>query len=44
REIKDLKSQLFKAKEESAEVTRLRARVSGLEAAESSLRGEVADI
>ncbi|GKB08526.1 hypothetical protein Tco_0836838 [Tanacetum coccineum] len=42
REIEDLKSQLLKAKEESAEVTRLRAQVSGFEATESSLRGEVA--
>ncbi|GJY50308.1 hypothetical protein Tco_0441155 [Tanacetum coccineum] len=42
REIEDLKSQLFKAKEESAEVTQLRAQVSGLEATENSLRGEVA--
>ncbi|GJX87494.1 hypothetical protein Tco_0339508 [Tanacetum coccineum] len=41
REIEDLKSQLFKAKEESAEVIRLRAQVSDLEAAEGSLRGEV---
>ncbi|GKC50277.1 hypothetical protein Tco_1073022 [Tanacetum coccineum] len=42
REIEDLKSQLLKAKEDSAEVTRLRAQVSGFEATESSLRGEVA--
>ncbi|GJT11170.1 hypothetical protein Tco_0858212 [Tanacetum coccineum] len=42
KEIEDLKSQLLKAKKESAEVTRLRAQVSSLEAAESSLRGEVA--
>ncbi|GJU23767.1 hypothetical protein Tco_1157109 [Tanacetum coccineum] len=42
KEVEDLKSQLLKAKEESAEVARLRAQVSSLEAAESSLRGEVA--
>ncbi|GJU37731.1 hypothetical protein Tco_1186085 [Tanacetum coccineum] len=42
KEIEDLKSQLLKAKEESAEVTQLRAQVSGLEATEDSLRGEVA--
>ncbi|GJW53751.1 hypothetical protein Tco_0097836 [Tanacetum coccineum] len=42
KEIEDLKSQLLKAKEESAEVTQLRAQVSGLEATENSLRGEVA--
>ncbi|GKG65177.1 hypothetical protein Tco_0671366, partial [Tanacetum coccineum] len=32
KEIEDLKSQLLKAKEESAEVTQLCAQVSGLEA------------
>ncbi|GJZ37382.1 hypothetical protein Tco_0583573, partial [Tanacetum coccineum] len=42
KEIEDLKSQLLRAKEESAEVTQLRAQVSGLEATENSLRGEVA--
>ncbi|GJX78459.1 hypothetical protein Tco_0326608 [Tanacetum coccineum] len=42
KEIEDLKSQLLKAKEESAEVAQLRAQVSGLEATENSLRGEVA--
>ncbi|GJW34050.1 hypothetical protein Tco_0054082 [Tanacetum coccineum] len=42
KEIEDLKSQLLKAREESAEVTQLRAQVSGLEATEDSLRGEVA--
>ncbi|GJZ99353.1 hypothetical protein Tco_0671904 [Tanacetum coccineum] len=42
KEIEDLKSQLLKAKEESAEVTQLRAQVFGLEATENSLRGEVA--
>ncbi|GKF83214.1 hypothetical protein Tco_0244870, partial [Tanacetum coccineum] len=42
KEIEDLKSQLLKAKEESAEVTQLRAQVSGLEATENLLRGEVA--
>ncbi|GJX47903.1 hypothetical protein Tco_0273093 [Tanacetum coccineum] len=42
KEIEDLKSQLLKAKEESAEVTQLRSQVSGLEATENSLRGEVA--
>ncbi|GJU85426.1 hypothetical protein Tco_1292972 [Tanacetum coccineum] len=42
KEIEDLKSQLLKAKEESAEVAQLRSQVSGLEATESSLRGEVA--
>ncbi|GJS47808.1 hypothetical protein Tco_0597929 [Tanacetum coccineum] len=42
KEIEDLKFQLLKAKEESAEVTQLRAQVSGLEATENSLRGEVA--
>ncbi|GJX64263.1 gypsy type transposase [Tanacetum coccineum] len=42
KEIENLKSQLLKAKEESAEVTQLRAQVSGLEATENSLRGEVA--
>ncbi|GJY01549.1 hypothetical protein Tco_0359701 [Tanacetum coccineum] len=42
KEIEDLKSQLLEAKEESAEVTQLCAQVSGLEATESSLRGEVA--
>ncbi|GKA16266.1 gypsy type transposase, partial [Tanacetum coccineum] len=40
--IEDLKSKLLRAKEESAEVTQLRAQVSGLEATENSLRGEVA--
>ncbi|GKA92886.1 hypothetical protein Tco_0814811 [Tanacetum coccineum] len=40
--IEDLKSQLLRAREESAEVTQLRAQVSGLEATENSLRGEVA--
>ncbi|GKF28353.1 hypothetical protein Tco_0094695, partial [Tanacetum coccineum] len=42
KEIEDLKSQLLKAKEESAAVTQLRAQVSGLEVTENSLRGEVA--
>ncbi|GJV49512.1 hypothetical protein Tco_1439724, partial [Tanacetum coccineum] len=42
KEIEDLKSQLLLAREESAEVTQLRAQVSGLEATENSLRGEVA--
>ncbi|GKA52652.1 hypothetical protein Tco_0745967 [Tanacetum coccineum] len=42
KEIEDLKSQLLKAKEESAEVAQLRVQVSGLEATENSLRGEVA--
>ncbi|GJT25053.1 hypothetical protein Tco_0894990 [Tanacetum coccineum] len=42
KEIEDLKSQLLKANEESAEVAQLRAQVSGLEATENSLRGEVA--
>ncbi|GJQ97070.1 hypothetical protein Tco_0008209 [Tanacetum coccineum] len=42
KEIEELKSQLLKAKEESVEVAQLRARVSGLEATEGSLRGEVA--
>ncbi|GJZ94505.1 hypothetical protein Tco_0666708, partial [Tanacetum coccineum] len=42
KEIKDLKSRLLKAKEESAKVAKLRAQVFGLEATESSLRGEVA--
>ncbi|GJU92160.1 hypothetical protein Tco_1304583 [Tanacetum coccineum] len=42
KEIEDLKSQLLKAKEESVEVAQLRAQVSGLEATENSLRGEVA--
>ncbi|GJS54608.1 hypothetical protein Tco_0627970 [Tanacetum coccineum] len=42
KEIVELKSQLLKAKEESVEVAQLRARVSGLEATEGSLRGEVA--
>ncbi|GJZ48804.1 hypothetical protein Tco_0602994 [Tanacetum coccineum] len=40
KEIEELKSQLLKAKEESVEVAQLRARVSGLEATENSLRGE----
>ncbi|GJV27729.1 hypothetical protein Tco_1384177 [Tanacetum coccineum] len=42
KDIEELKSQLLKAKEESVEVAQLRARVSGLEAIEGSLRGEVA--
>ncbi|GJU14358.1 hypothetical protein Tco_1142324 [Tanacetum coccineum] len=42
KEIEELKSQLMKAKEESVEVAQLRAQVSGLEASENSLRGEVA--
>ncbi|GKC08494.1 hypothetical protein Tco_1000104 [Tanacetum coccineum] len=42
KEIEDLKSQLLKAKEESAKVTQLCAQVSGLEATKNSLRGEVA--
>ncbi|GJT34132.1 hypothetical protein Tco_0924551 [Tanacetum coccineum] len=42
KEIEGLKSQLLKAREESAEVTQLRAQVSGLKATEDSLRGEVA--
>ncbi|GKB95121.1 hypothetical protein Tco_0981258 [Tanacetum coccineum] len=42
KEIEDLKSQLLRAREESAEVTQLRAQVSGLEATENFLRGEVA--
>ncbi|GKD59258.1 hypothetical protein Tco_1296767, partial [Tanacetum coccineum] len=42
KEIKELKSQLLKAKEESVEVAQLRAQVSGLEVTEGSLRGEVA--
>ncbi|GJY14607.1 hypothetical protein Tco_0385029 [Tanacetum coccineum] len=42
KEIEDLKSQLLKAKEESVEVAQLCAQVSGLEATENSLRGEVA--
>ncbi|GKD50280.1 hypothetical protein Tco_1279256, partial [Tanacetum coccineum] len=42
KEIEELKSQLLKAKDESVEVAQLRARVSGLEATEGSLRGEVA--
>ncbi|GKA12219.1 hypothetical protein Tco_0691765, partial [Tanacetum coccineum] len=42
KEIEELKSQLLKAKEESAEVAQLRAQVSGFEATEGSLRGEVA--
>ncbi|GJS15351.1 hypothetical protein Tco_0409823 [Tanacetum coccineum] len=42
KEIEELKSQLLKANEESVEVAQLRARVSGLEATEGSLRGEVA--
>ncbi|GJR73267.1 hypothetical protein Tco_0085632 [Tanacetum coccineum] len=44
KEIEDLKSQLLKAKEESVEVAQLRVQVSGLEATENSLRGEVASI
>ncbi|GKF29094.1 hypothetical protein Tco_0095436, partial [Tanacetum coccineum] len=36
-----LKSQLLRAREESAEVTQLRAQVSSLEATENSLPGEV---
>ncbi|GJS37340.1 hypothetical protein Tco_0535722 [Tanacetum coccineum] len=42
KEIEELKSQLLKAKKESVEVAQLRTRVSGLEAIEGSLRGEVA--
>ncbi|GJS92966.1 gypsy type transposase [Tanacetum coccineum] len=42
KEIEDLKSQLLKANEESVEVAQLRVQVSGLEATENSLRGEVA--
>ncbi|GKD50929.1 hypothetical protein Tco_1279905, partial [Tanacetum coccineum] len=42
KDIEELKSQLLKANEESVEVAQLRARVSGLEATEGSLRGEVA--
>ncbi|GJU43205.1 hypothetical protein Tco_1200471 [Tanacetum coccineum] len=42
KEIEDLKSQLLRAREDSAEVTQLRAQVSGLEASKNSLRGEVA--
>ncbi|GJV43680.1 hypothetical protein Tco_1428216 [Tanacetum coccineum] len=42
KEIERLGSQLLRAKDESEEVARLRARVSSLEAIESSLRGEVA--
>ncbi|GKC99664.1 hypothetical protein Tco_1169939, partial [Tanacetum coccineum] len=42
KEIEDLKSRLLKAKEESAEVSKLRAQVSGLEATENLLRGEIA--
>ncbi|GJT63992.1 hypothetical protein Tco_1015472 [Tanacetum coccineum] len=42
KEIEELRSQLLKAKEESVEVAQLRAWVSGLEATEGSLRGEVA--
>ncbi|GJU90679.1 hypothetical protein Tco_1303102 [Tanacetum coccineum] len=42
KDIKELMSQLLKAKEESVEVAQLRARVFGLEATEGSLRGEVA--
>ncbi|GJW40542.1 gypsy type transposase [Tanacetum coccineum] len=41
KEMEELKSQLLKAKEESVEVAQLRAQVSGLEATENSLRGEV---
>ncbi|GKB25040.1 hypothetical protein Tco_0864441, partial [Tanacetum coccineum] len=41
-EIEDLKTQLLRAREESAKVTQLRAQVSGLEATENSLREEVA--
>ncbi|GJQ97072.1 hypothetical protein Tco_0008211 [Tanacetum coccineum] len=41
KEIEELKSQLLKANKESVEVAQLRARVSGLEATENSLRGEV---
>ncbi|GJU97284.1 hypothetical protein Tco_1326555 [Tanacetum coccineum] len=40
KEIEELRSQLLKAKEESAVVAQLRARVSSLEAIEGSLRGE----
>ncbi|GJT39474.1 hypothetical protein Tco_0939339 [Tanacetum coccineum] len=42
KEIKELRSQLLKAKEESVEVAQLRARVSSLETTKGSLRGEVA--
>ncbi|GKB56645.1 hypothetical protein Tco_0912831 [Tanacetum coccineum] len=42
KEIERLGSQLLRAKDESEEVARLRARVSSLEAIESSLRGDVA--
>ncbi|GJY38559.1 hypothetical protein Tco_0424923 [Tanacetum coccineum] len=42
KEIENLKSQLLKAKEEYAKVAQLRAQVSGFEATENSLRGEVA--
>ncbi|GJR00882.1 hypothetical protein Tco_0523866 [Tanacetum coccineum] len=42
KEIEELKSQLLKATEEFVEVAQLRAQVSGLEASENSLRGEVA--
>ncbi|GJV14355.1 hypothetical protein Tco_1359678 [Tanacetum coccineum] len=41
KEIEDLKSQLLRSREESAEVTQLRAQVSGLEDSKNSLRGEV---
>ncbi|GJT32185.1 hypothetical protein Tco_0922604 [Tanacetum coccineum] len=44
KEIEELKSQLLKATEESAEVSQLRAQVSVLEASENSMRGEVASI
>ncbi|GKC35645.1 hypothetical protein Tco_1048029 [Tanacetum coccineum] len=44
KEIEELRSQLLKAKEESAVVAQLRARVSSLEAIEGSLRGEVASV
>ncbi|GJZ80873.1 hypothetical protein Tco_0645867 [Tanacetum coccineum] len=44
KEIEELRSHLLKAKEESAVVAQLRARVSSLEAIEGSLRGEVASI
>ncbi|GJV45003.1 hypothetical protein Tco_1429539 [Tanacetum coccineum] len=44
KEIEKLRSQLLKAKEESAVLAQLRARVSSLEAIEGSLRGEVASI
>ncbi|GJZ96929.1 hypothetical protein Tco_0669263 [Tanacetum coccineum] len=42
KEIEDLKSQLFRAREESAEVTQLRAQYLVLEATKNSLRGGIA--